>query len=61
MGDVFDKRSIEEGGDGEENGLTFHDIKAKGVTDHVNHHSGHLSAKIKAVYNRKPKLVKATR
>ena len=40
---------------------TFHDIKAKGVTDHNNHESGHMSEKMKAVYNRKPKEVEATR
>ena len=41
-------------------GFTFHDIKAKGVTDHEQHESGHLTAKMKAIYNRKPKEVKAT-
>lgn len=40
--------------------FTFHDIKAKGVTDHEKGESGHLTSKMKAVYQRKPKRVEAT-
>ena len=48
-----------------ENGLTksfnFHDLKAKGVTDHTEKASGHRSKKMQAVYDRKPSLIDATR
>lgn len=48
-----------------ENGLTesfnFHDLKAKGVTDHSEKASGHKSKKMQAVYDRKPALIDATR
>ncbi len=51
--------------DGEQVTLTepfnFHDIKAKGVTDHELKASGHRSKKMTAVYDRKPEIVKATR
>jgi site-specific recombinase XerC len=41
--------------------FTFHDIKAKGVTDHESHASGHKSKKMLKVYNRKPDIVEPTR
>ena len=42
--------------------FTFHDIKAKGVTDHEEDNAAlHRSKKMEAVYNRKPKLMRATR
>ncbi|MCO1336529.1 hypothetical protein MO867_19535 [Microbulbifer sp. OS29] len=41
--------------------FTFHDIKAKGITDHKNNEGGHRSKKMEAVYNRKARLVPATR
>jgi len=41
--------------------FTFHDIKAKGVTDHATKASGHRSKKMLAVYDRKPEIIKATR
>lgn len=41
--------------------FTFHDIKAKGVTDHETHASGHKTKKMLKVYNRKPDLVKPTK
>lgn len=41
--------------------FTFHDIKAKGVSDHENHESGHKSDRAKAVYMRKVKEVIATK
>jgi integrase len=48
-----------------EGGLTesfnFHDLKAKGVTDHTEKASGHRSKKMQAVYDRKPSLIDATR
>lgn len=48
-----------------DNGLiesfNFHDLKAKGVTDHTKKASGHKSKKMQAVYDRKPNLIDATR
>jgi len=46
---------------GLEEKFTFHDIKAKGVSDHEEHHSGHKSEKAKAVYLRQIDEVKSTR
>ena len=42
-------------------GFTFHDIKAKGYTDRKDHNAGHRSAKMHAVYMRKPQIVSATK
>lgn len=39
---------------------TFHDIKARGITEHKDHHGGHKSKKMERVYNRKAKRVEAT-
>lgn len=39
----------------------YHDIKAKGVTDHTEHAAGHKSERMKAVYVRLPDVVPATR
>lgn len=48
-----------------ENGLkekfTFHDVKAKGVSDHKHKHSGHKSATMRAVYDRKLDEIEGTR
>ena len=41
--------------------FNFHDIKAKGVSDHKHKHSGHKSAAMKAVYDRKLDKVEGTR
>lgn len=41
--------------------FTFHDIKAKGITDHKNNEGGHRSKKMEAVYNRKARPIPATR
>ncbi|WP_299945874.1 hypothetical protein [uncultured Microbulbifer sp.] len=41
--------------------FTFHDIKAKGITDHKNNEGGHRSKKMEAVYNRKARVIPATR
>ena len=41
--------------------FTFHDLKAKGVSDHIDHESGHKSEKAKSIYMRKTKEVTATR
>lgn len=38
-----------------------HDLKAKGITDHTEHASGHKSARMAEVYIRKPDVVPATR
>lgn len=40
--------------------FTFHDIKARGVTNHPTQHSGHKSERMKAVYVRKAPQVTAT-
>lgn len=39
----------------------FHDLKAKGVTDHTEHASGHRSAKQRDDYIRMPDLINPTR
>lgn len=41
--------------------FTMHDIKAKGITDHKNHHGGHRSARMRDVYVRKEEEVDSTR
>jgi len=41
--------------------FTVHDLKAKGVSDHTAHHSGHRSERMRHHYNRKPDEVEATR
>lgn len=41
--------------------FTFHDIKAKGVTDHKNHEAGHKSARMRKVYVRRPDIVESTK
>ncbi len=41
--------------------FNFHDLKAKGVTDHETKASGHKSKKMQAIYDRKPELIKSTR
>lgn len=41
--------------------FTFHDLKAKGVTDHKDKASGHRSKKMQAVYNRRPDMTTPTR
>lgn len=44
------------------NHFTYHDIKAKGITDHAEENAGgHRTAKAAAIYQRKPKIVDATR
>ncbi len=40
---------------------TVHDIKAKGITYHKNHHGGHRSARMRDVYVRKAEEVDSTR
>lgn len=40
--------------------FTFHDLKAKGVSDHAAHESGHRTEKMKRVYIRKAKIVEST-
>jgi hypothetical protein len=41
--------------------FTFHDLKAKGVSDHEQHYSGHKSERQRGDYIRKPDEVEATR
>lgn len=41
--------------------FTFHDLKAKGVSDHSQKFAGHRSEKMKLVYDRVPGLIKSTR
>ena len=40
--------------------FTFHDLKAKGVSDHASNHSGHRSVGMRKVYVRKLQLVEPT-
>ena len=40
--------------------FTFHDLKAKGVSDHNSNHSGHRSVGMRKVYVRKLQLVEPT-
>lgn len=40
--------------------FTFHDLKAKGVSDHTANESGHRTEKMKRVYIRKAKIVEST-
>ena len=44
-----------------DNPFRFHDIKAKGVTDHVTNHSGHRSPNMRKTYVRALQEVPATR
>lgn len=39
----------------------FHDIKAKGITDHSSKEGGHRTRKMAMIYDRKPKLIVRTR
>jgi integrase len=41
--------------------FTFHDIKAKGISDHKNKAGGHKSEKMKAIYDRVPEENEGTR
>lgn len=41
--------------------FSFHDFKAKGITDHTENYGGHRDRKMQAVYNRKPKPRAPTR
>lgn len=41
--------------------FTFHDLKAKGMTDHTEHWAGHKSEKARLVYIRKLRVIDATR
>ena len=41
--------------------FTFHDIKAKGVSDHETKHSGHKTESMRQVYDRKLARVNSTK
>lgn len=41
-------------------GFTFHDQKAKGITDHKDHHGGHRSDRMRDVYVRQPDRIEPT-
>lgn len=41
--------------------FTFHDLKAKGITDHTEHAGGHKSARMRETYVRRPDEVDSTR
>lgn len=41
--------------------FTFHDLKARGITEHKDKHGGHKSRKMQAVYDRLPDYIAATR
>lgn len=45
----------------EDKHFTFHDLKARGITDHKDKHGGHKSEKMRAVYDRLPDYIAATR
>lgn len=40
--------------------FSFHDLKARGVTNHTEHHSGHKSEKARQTYIRRLQEVDAT-
>lgn len=40
--------------------FTFHDLKARGITNHKSKHGGHKSKKMARVYDRKPGMIDAT-
>ena len=40
--------------------FTFHDLKARGITNHHQKHGGHKTKKMERVYDRKPGLIDAT-
>ena len=44
-----------------EKAFTFHDLKAKGITDHTEQWAGHKSEKARLVYIRKLRVIDATR
>ena len=44
-----------------DNPFTFHDLKAKGISDHENNHSGHRSGAMRKTYVRTLQEVPATR
>ena len=44
-----------------EESFRFHDVKAKGVTDHTELHSGHKSEKARQIYIRRLQEVDATK
>lgn len=41
--------------------FTFHDLKAKGISDHANNHGGHRSERMRDVYVRLAQRVESTR
>jgi integrase len=55
------QKLIESGAMPVDDQFTFHDLKARGITDHPTKHGGHKSEKMKAVYDRLPDVIKATR
>ena len=48
-------------GSGLKERFTYHDVKAKGVSDHAKKAGGHKSKKMAAVYDRKPDVMEPTR
>jgi hypothetical protein len=44
-----------------DNPFTYHDLKAKGISDHETNHSGHRSPAMRKTYVRKLQEVPATR
>lgn len=41
--------------------FTFHDLKAKGISDHATKHGGHRSERMRRVYDRLPEKIEATK
>jgi integrase len=54
-------KMIESGAMPADDQFTFHDLKARGITDHPTKHGGHRSKKMQAVYDRLPDLIPSTR
>jgi integrase len=46
---------------GLQNRFKFHDVKAKGISDHAKKAGGHKTKKMQAVYDRKPGITEPTR
>ena len=44
-----------------DNPFTFHDLKAKGITDHKDNHGGHRSPQMRKTYVRQLPEIPATR
>lgn len=55
------EKLLKQGEVDKEDMFTFHDLKARGVSDHPDKHSGHRREKMRLVYDRLPDKVDPTR